>query len=207
MKEIIIIAFIYFSYCQILYLEKYGTIKGNNSTGIICLNIEKFFINKLIHIQFNAINGKIDEKIYYEFKNNISDIDYKYYEYVDPINSMKSTFLSDSYSYLKRKTITKNYFYDIKKNVDAKYLIIKYNEATGDYLKIENTRINWGYMRVFFLVSIFVIVFLLLIISCCVRVYMKYKLLKRFNQTIYQVPSEISSQVQNVPTVSNAYSI
>ena len=98
----------------------------------------------------------MNNKINYEFRNNISiyNISNEYNEYNEnnnPINSMSSTFESETHINLGKKTITKNYFYDIKKNINAKYLIIQYTEGTGEYLIIENTRINWGYMRVFFL--------------------------------------------------------
>ncbi len=147
MKVIFIILFIHISFCKIHFLEKYGSINVINSNGIVCLNIEKFNIGKIIHIQFNAVNGKMNNKINYEFRNNISiyNISNEYNEYNEnnnPINSMSSTFESETHINLGKKTITKNYFYDIKKNINAKYLIIQYTEGTGEYLIIENTRIN-----------------------------------------------------------------
>ena len=157
----------------------------------------------------------MNNKINYEFRNNISiyNISNEYNEYnenINPINSMSSTFESETHINLGKKTITKNYFYDIKKNINAKYLIIQYTEGTGEYLIIENTRINWGYMRVFFLTFLFIFVFLILLIRCGTKIYVKYKLFKRFNQPIQSmhiVPAEITPQSQNVPTVSNIYSI
>ena len=157
--KIILIVLISFSFCEILYLEKYGTIKVNNSKGTICLNVEKFKIGDTIHIQLDTVNGKMSDIIYYEFKNKIPD------EIINLAYSMTTTFFSETRLNIGKKSITKNYFYDIKKNVNLNYLIIKYADATGDYIKIENTRINWGYMRVIFLILIFVVVISIIIVS------------------------------------------
>ena len=51
-----------------------------------------------------------------------------------------------------------------------------YTDANGDYLKIENARINWGYMRVVFLILIFIVVFLIIFIYICKKIYVKIKL-------------------------------
>ena len=138
MKSIIFFLLIYYSFCQIYELEKYGTIETKLQNGLIYLNTEDFLIGDTVHIQFNAVNGYMNQKIYYQFyftKPNSTFI---------PSKSMNATFSTAT----ETNTITKKkYYYDIKKGEDGKYLIISYSgfysRYANAYLKIEHTRVNW----------------------------------------------------------------
>ena len=112
MKELIFIVFITFSLCEIHYLKKYGTLKTIDSNGLFYLNTETFNLGEIIHIQINVINGKMNDKIYYEFINIIPS------KVIYPINSMTPTFESTAYSNIGKSTTIHNYFYDIKKNIN-----------------------------------------------------------------------------------------
>ena len=67
MKSIILILLIYYSFCQIYELEKYGKIKTTSPVGLVFLNTEEFEVGDKIYIQFNAFEGNMNPMIYYQF--------------------------------------------------------------------------------------------------------------------------------------------
>ena len=125
MKEIFIFIFLISKVLSIYYLEKHGSVKVTTREGIVYLNADKFGKNDKIHIQFNAYKSHVDSKIYYEFSDNIPIDTFQPSLPKKPDNSWSSGG-SDEDENDKKKTFKTSY--DIKKDVSAKYLIIKYTE-------------------------------------------------------------------------------
>ena len=168
MKSIIFVLLIYYSFCQIYELEKYGTIETKLQNGLVYLNTEDFLVGDTVHIQFNAVNGYMNQKIYYQFyftKPNSTFI---------PSKSMRATSrASTETNILGKTTITEKYYYDIKKGEDGKYLIISYSgfysRYANAYLEIEHTRVNWNTVLLIIIFSvvglIFIIIFTVILIK------------------------------------------
>ena len=70
MKEIIFIFLISHAF-SVYYIKKHGSVKVSTEDGIVYLNADKFGKNDKIHMQFNAYRSHVDDKIYYEFSDNI----------------------------------------------------------------------------------------------------------------------------------------
>ena len=152
MKIIIFIISIYFSFCQIYELKKRSYIYAYSNSGLVYLNIKDFKMNKQIHIKFTAQGGKMKELIEYEFSDDVPK--------TKP-NSLSKTM---------NPTISgdNEYPYDIKKKEDTNFLLILYSGYSGEYLKIDNTLINWD---LFFCILIFaniVVCFTGCIIYACI---------------------------------------
>ena len=195
MKIILFIILLSFSLGEIYQLARFGLIKTKQSSGLIYLNIEKFKIDEKIHIEFSAINGKINNEIKYEFTNFIPDDSY------EPSFLMIQKFESTIIKSIRKYSFSKNYYYDIIKNTDLKYLIIKYTKAEGEYLEIKNTVINNGFILIFFLILIFVFVFIILIMSIICKIYKKIKLAQLANRLqSYYFPNQIIQNIQNMET-------
>ena len=160
MKEIIFI-FLISNVFSVYYIKKHGSVKVSTGTGIVYLNADKFGKNDEIHMQFNAYRSSVDDKIYYEFSDDIPTDTFQPSKSKNPDNSWSSSTGGDDETDDSKTTYKTNY--DIKKNVSKKYLVIKYtgyyNRYSGGYLKIENTLINWGEFFIWFIVSIFILVF------------------------------------------------
>ena len=128
MKSIIFILLIYYSFCQIYELEKFGTIETKLQNGLVYLNTEDFLVGDTVHSQFNAVKGTMNQTIYYQFyftKPNSTFI---------PSKSMNATSRASTETDTPVKTtITEKYYYDIKKGEDGKYLIISYSGFYSRY--------------------------------------------------------------------------
>ena len=164
----IIIYLITYSICEVFFLKKYGSITTSDSSGIVFLNAYNFEKNDDIHIVFRANNGQMNKKIYYEFCDDEPTSTFS------PKYSLDTTFNDknsedDNYNYVK------NYYYEIKKKIDKKYLIMKYlNFMTSDngYLIIENTHFNSNYFIVIIVVAI-VILIIVVIVAYIIKVKLK----------------------------------
>ena len=158
MKKIIFI-FLISHVLSVYYIkQKQGSVIVTTEEGIVYLDADNFDKNDKIHIQFNAYESHVDEEIHYEFSDNIPN------DYFQPSISKQP---DKSWSKKDEDDYSKTYFtvYDIKKNIFAKYLIIKYtgyynyDESYG-YLKIENTentfinRFNFGTIIMIILFSL-----------------------------------------------------
>ena len=165
MKEIIFI-FLISNVFSVYYIKKHGSVKVSTREGIVYLNADKFGKNDKIHMQFNAYRSNVDDKIYYEFSDDIP---------TDTFQPSKSKNSDSSWSSSsgdgKNKKTTYKTNYDIKKNVSKKYLVIKYtgyyNRYSDGHLKIENTLINWGDFLLWLIISIFILVFSVIFILVC----------------------------------------
>ena len=130
MKEIIFI-FLISHVFSVYYIKKHGSVKVSTRDGIVYLNADKFGKDDKIHMQFNAYRSSVDDKIYYEFSDDIPTDTFQ------PSNSKKpdisqSTGGDDDN---EDESTTYKTNYDIKKNVSKKYLVIKY---TGYYHNYDN---------------------------------------------------------------------
>ena len=157
MKSIILFLLIYYSFCQIYELEKYGTIETKLKNGLVYLNTEDFLVGDTVHIQFNAVNGYMNQKIYYQFYFTKPNSTFT------PSKSMNATFSTAT----ETNTITKKkYYYDIKKGEDGKYLIISYSgfysRYANAYLEIEHTRVNWNTMLIIIIFSVIILIFIII---------------------------------------------
>ena len=141
MKGIIFIVLLSLIFC-ISHLPKYGSFKLYSYSDTFYLNAEDFDQNSTIHIQFEADNGSMSHYIYYEFSDS------------EPISyiSSPSNILSPSSTGESSTSVgdielsyTKIYYYNIERKGVEKYLFIYYYGFYGNYLKIENTRINHPY--------------------------------------------------------------
>ena len=169
MKEIIFIIFISHVF-SVYYIEKHGSVKVTTREGIVYLDADQFGKNDKIHIQFNAYKSHVDDNIYYEFSDNIPTDKFQPSFSKKPNFSWKSNYNDEDETNNTYKTS-----YDIKKDVSAKYLIIKYTEYynyyySGGNLKIENTLINWGLFREILIYIFWSISFLICIIICYFKI-------------------------------------
>ena len=175
MKEIIFI-FLISHVFSVYYIKKHGSVKVSKRDGIVYLNADKFGKNDKIHMQFNAYRSSVDDKIYYEFSDDIPTDTFQPSIGKNPDTSWSSTSGDDETDDSKTTYKTN---YDIKKNVSKKYLVIKYtgyyNRYSGGYLKIENTLINWGEFLLWFVISIFIFVFSVIGIVLCYCKFCKNK--------------------------------
>ena len=166
MKEIIFI-FLISHVFSVYYIKKHGSVKVTTQEGIVYLDADKFGKNDKIHMQFNAYRASVDDKIFYEFSDNIPTDTFQPSISKNPDISWSSGGDEDDYDDDK-KTFKTNY--DIKKNVSAKYLIIKYTgyyKYSNGYLKIENTFVNWGIFIPAFVGSFFGLIILIILIVFC----------------------------------------
>ena len=163
MKGLVFILLLSYSFVvsideDIYFLEKYGLIKVNSYNGIVYLNTEDFQLKDTIHILFNVVNGKIGEIIYYDFDDNPpEDIN------MELKNEMTPSTTAQTY----KKTSTKSeyslkLYYDIKKQNNGKFLIIRFSYFIGDYLEIEQTRANWAIIIVLIVVAIVLIIIIVI---------------------------------------------
>ena len=173
--SLIIIFLISYSICEVFYLKKYGSIQTSDSSGIVYLNANSFEKNDDIHFVFRANNGQMNKKIYYEFCDDEPTSTFS------PKYSLDTTFSdknSDDSDY--SSNYVNNYYYEIRKKIDKKYLIMKYlNFMSSDngYLIIENTHFNSNYY-----IIIIVVVIAILIIIVVVGYIMKVKLEEQESQ-------------------------
>ena len=132
---------------SIYYIKKkHGSVTVMTKEGIVYLNAENFNKNNKIHILLHAYDSDVDKEIHYEFSDNLPNDDFKPSISKKP-DAKYSGYIEEDYDdeYSRRES---KYYYDIKKNVSAKYLIIKYTGLKtinwrDSYLKIENVLINW----------------------------------------------------------------
>ena len=167
MKEIIFIFLVSHAF-SVYYLEKGESLKILNRTteGIVYLNADNFGKNDTIHIQLYCFNSVFYDQIYYEFSDNIPSDEFEPSIKKEPDNYDYSTINEDGEFW------TKN-VYDIKKDVSAKYLIIKYvcryySDSKG-FIEIANTLINWILFEYILFICIFGGFFLTICIVFCFK--------------------------------------
>ena len=177
MKEIIFIFLISHVLC-VYYIKKHGSVKVSSKEGIVYLDADKFGKNDKIHMQFNAYRSSVDDVIYYQFSDNIPIDTFQPSNRKKPDTSWWSTTGGEEDD--SKTTYKTNY--DIKKNVSAKFLVIKYTgyyiRYSWGYWKIENTLINWGQFFIIMIISVFALVFLIIfIVLCYCKIFKKKELI------------------------------
>ena len=85
MKELIIVLLLSFCFCNINKLEKLGSITVSEEEGLIYLDTKDYSVDDKIILGFSCSAGSMNQKIYYEFNDNIpDDSDYCPYIYMTP---------------------------------------------------------------------------------------------------------------------------
>ena len=162
---------------SIEYLPKNSKIIFKEECNYFYLNTNEFDEGSTLYIQVNAINGDLSSTLNYEF-TNISPNSYSN-SITPPFSLTPSIKSSSSTSYNNVVHIrTNKYYYSLINDNNYQYLIIKYDEFSGEYLEIENTKINWG-------IFMFIIIgaFLGLIILICIGVYIFINCRNNLNKT------------------------
>ena len=135
------------------------------------LNADEFGKNDKIHFQMNAYNSHVDSLLRYDFTDEEPSDSFKATSTINPTSFWRSSISDDD----EVISFTDKYYYDIKKTVSKKYLVVQYFEykpvISGSYLEIINTYINWG--RLLNSLIIIAVVLFFLIIGGCIF-YHKY---------------------------------
>ena len=174
MKRLILILLLSYSLCNIqdiYYLEKYGEVKTTSKNGMVYLNIEEFKEKDTIYILFTAVDGGMKTEIEYGY-NDLTPKDLTMI--LD--HSMTPSLSAESESYNLADNTLK-YYYDIEKEENKKFLIIRYYDFDGDYLEIEHTRVNW--LKAILIIvfgSIGLIILIIVVIYLIIRCIRKRKL-------------------------------
>ena len=131
----------------------------NSEIGIVYLDIEEFEEGDTIHMLFDAIYGVMNKILYYEFNDEEpTDINKTF------AHSMKSTNTVTSQEETEtgeRETVS--YYYDIEKEENKKYLVMKYTDFRGEYLQVENNKANWGLVLSISVTSLIILIFIIVI--------------------------------------------
>ena len=203
MKEIIFIYLISHAISVYYIKKKHGSVKVSNKEGIVYLNADKFGKNDKIHMQFNAYRSHVDDKIYYEFSDNIPTDTFQPSIGKKPDSSWSSSTGGDENNTKEKKTTYKTN-YDIKKNVSKKYLVIKYsgyyNYHSDGHLKIENTLINWGEFFLWLIISVFILIFLVIGFVILYCKFCKNRCKSRRFHVEHVTTTELSTTNDNVET-------
>ena len=170
MKRLILILLLSYSFCNIphiYYLEKYGEVKSTSRRGIVYLNIEDFQLKDTIYILFNVVNGAMTTRIEYGY-DDLAPEDLNIYLEHKMVPTMNAESQTDTFT---EHTYTLKYYYDIEKEENKKFLIIRYSDFYGSYLEIEHTRVNWGRVAVIIIIgsiglAILIIIIIFLITIC-----------------------------------------
>jgi Ca2+/Na+ antiporter len=201
LKKIKIIFLFLISHVLSVYYikKKHGSVKVQTEEGIVYLNADNFNKNNKIHILFDACESFVDKEIHYEFSDIIPNDDF-----IPSISKKPDAKYSSGIGYYK-------YYYDIKKNVSAKYLIIKYTGYDRvywdytSYLKIENILINWRLFRCGFFYCIIGLIILIVLIGLYIDISKKCKkkLLKSKWENIEQKENLIFYKSNNKENVND----
>ena len=165
MKRLILILLLSYSFCNIphiYYLEKYGEVKSTSRRGIVYLNIEDFQLKDTIYILFNVVNGAMATRIEYGY-DDLAPEDLNIYLEHTMVPTMNAESQTDTFT---EHTYTLKYYYDIEKEENKKFLIIRYCDFDGEYLEIENTKVNWARTVLIIVFGSIGIIILIIVIIC-----------------------------------------
>ena len=171
MKLIIITLLISYYLCtKITNLNGYSSF-ASGEDGIINIDISRYELNDVIHFVIYIVDGEMNKAIYYGFTNNSNDISNTFLIY------SASTSYSGSYCSWEDADYEcgHEYYYDIKKIENKKYLRLKYSDYTGSsfYYNQMSTSILTIYL-------IFAIIFIVCYIGLCIF-YFIYRYKKKSN--------------------------
>ena len=181
---------------SIEYLPKNSKIIFKENFNYFYLNTNEFDEGSTLYIQVNAINGDLSSTLNYEFTNNSPSYPNSI---TPPFSLTPSIKSSSSTSYNNVVHIrTNKYYYSLINDNNYQYLIIKYDEFHGEYLEIENTKINWG-------IFMFIIIgaFLGLIILICIGVYIFINCRNNLNKTNEDTDASLYNSTDNKNNINN----
>ena len=162
MKQLILILLLSYCFCKsqtLRHMIKYDSIEIHEEIGIIYLDIEEFEKGDTIHMLFDAVNGYMSNTLYFEFNDEEPNINKTSFAHsMEP--SMTSTSEVQTISDYRE---TQSYYYDIEKEKNTKYLVMKYTGFRGEYLKVENNRANWALVIIICVVGGFLLIFLIIL--------------------------------------------
>ena len=141
MKEIIALLLLRFLFCDndynLYHLKKYSRITTKKGSGIIYL--EDFEINDSIHLHFYAKKGKIGELIFYDFSDSLPNSTFSPKYKIEPSHIENEESEEDGLEAV-------HYHFDFKKEINSKYILIKYNGFDGKELYIDNLIFSYTFM-------------------------------------------------------------
>ena len=168
MKAFLLISFLVYSLCEVLFLEKYSETMALSPSGCICMSLSEFEMGESINIILGVNNGYASDIIYYGY-SNIDDPTEAICEEI-AVNKVETYSTASITIYNEVETSrTFYYYYHIDKNKDDKYILIRYEDFIGRYLSIESSRynINWGSFITILVFSLIGFVFLIIFLVKC----------------------------------------
>ena len=131
MKNLIYIFLLSLSLCSIDELKKLSSVVVYEEEGVIYLDTKDYSLGDTIYIEYTCAGGGINQKIYYEFSGEIpTDPDYCPYRSLEPSANAEANKLM--------------YYYNIKKNENFQYLIMRYIDFEGDRLIVDHNSMSLG---------------------------------------------------------------
>ena len=131
-----------FLFCEndnnLYYLKKHGRITLKKKSGIIYL--EDFEINDSIHLHFYAQRGTIDKLIFYDFSDSLPNA-----TTFSPKYKVEASHTEDEESD-ENGLDAVHYHFDFKKEINSKYILIKYDGFDGKMLYIDNLIVSFTVM-------------------------------------------------------------
>ena len=196
-------------------LEKYGRITVTKTQGLVVLDVTGFESDEKIHMQYTSHNGYMINTIDYEFSNSLPTSS----SYI-PIKQKYPSSTSESKTTVNDYVVSfkETYYYDIKKESDSIYLIMRYSGHYSNKLEIENTRYNMATVVLIIVLSVIggvILIIASVFIFICIRRkrrlsqqtnFVSQQPLTNSNQGLYMSPSPPQSQYINpAPYGNNNY--
>ena len=189
MKIIIFFLIISLAY-NIIHISKYSSHKFYNIKDSFYFNANEFEKNEIIHIQMNAYNGVVAQEIKYDFTDDEPSDSF----IATSTKSPSSIWSTSTTVNEETKSFTRKYYYEIKKDVSKKYLIVQYfgynKRIEGSYLEIINTYINWGKLWTALFILAFAIPFSIIGGCFLYHKYFKFKCIKNNSYIEPQTPND-----------------
>ena len=145
MKQLIILLLLSYCFCpteNIKHFKKYQSIQFHSEIGIVYLDVGEFELGDTIHILLKAVNGPVNNILFYEFNDEEPTNINKNFAH----STIQSSTSSSSYYTPSESKRTLSYYYEIEKEKNTKYLVMKYTDFSGQYLEIENNKANWAFI-------------------------------------------------------------
>ena len=167
MKLIIITLLISYYLCtKITNLNGYSSF-ASGKDGIINIDISGYELKEVIHFVIYIVNGEMDKTIYYEFTDDNNYI-YNTFQIYSASTVYNGRYCSGEDA---DSECGHQYFYDIKKIQNKKYLRLKYSGYTGSSIYYE--KMSTGILTIYL---IFGIIFIVCYIGlCCISFIYRYK--------------------------------
>jgi len=204
MKAIIIILFMNYFLCyQMIYLNSFSlsSSESESKNKTHYLDISEFEQDDVMHLAIVVKDGEIDKIIHYGFSDNTSVstnlLNYK----VDTTSTeIATTKTKSNKSQISHSTPSYKYYFDIKKEENAKYILIQCTGYTGS--GIEFSFMPMSSIGFYILFGVIALVFIAGM--CGYIAWKKHKEFDSDNNIIGQKPEQTPVIPQdNQPTYSN----